>query len=515
MHLNRRSVLAAMAASASAAFFQRKSSATAAHPEVTAAELAQDHERPQFHLLPRANWMNDPNAPIYWKGLYHLFYQYNPERPVWGNIHWGHAVSEDMVHWRHLPVALTPSADGADGSGCFTGTAAVCDEHVVAMYTGVREVPLLEATVKDNPPNYRERQCLAIAEENDLVRWKKLPSPVIEDPPTHLCVNGFRDPSLWQEGEWWHLVIGSGIANQGGAVLLYHSRDLRQWEYCGILARRAQSPAHEPWNPWETWECPEFFALGNWHVLIYSAEGKCYWNSGHWDAATMSFHPEQTGLLDYGNCYAVKTQCDAEGHRVMWGWVTEARSREAFGFAGWAGVMSLPREISIDDRGRLRIRMVAAVHKLRGQRKWFPFHGDTNAIGHQLRQVELANCCGELCLHAQASGAGFSLEFAETGVSTSVWLTVAWSPQVPDAVQINGRPLAVSVDDSRAIEMHVYVDGSVMEVIVNSQAVWTARFYPGAGKAAGMCVRGEGALEALSDIELWPYAAISTDRLTH
>ena len=81
------------------------------------ARLASDPLRPQYHLLPAKNWMNDPNGPIYWKGLYHMFFQYNPGAAVWGDMHWAHAVSPDMIHWRHLSLALAPSPDGADADG--------------------------------------------------------------------------------------------------------------------------------------------------------------------------------------------------------------------------------------------------------------------------------------------------------------------------------------------------------------------------------------------------------------
>src|SRR6202140_913255 len=85
--------------------------------------LAADPLRPQFHLLPAKNWMNDPNGPIYWQGRYHMFFQYNPGAAVWGDMHWAHAVSSDMIHWRHLPIALAPSPGPADADGCVTGSA--------------------------------------------------------------------------------------------------------------------------------------------------------------------------------------------------------------------------------------------------------------------------------------------------------------------------------------------------------------------------------------------------------
>src|SRR3981081_1050957 len=83
--------------------------------------LAGDRPRPLYHFLAPGNWMNDPNGPIFWKGKYHLFYQYNPNGPFWGSIHWGHAASSDLVHWEDLPIALAPSKNGPDQDGCWSG----------------------------------------------------------------------------------------------------------------------------------------------------------------------------------------------------------------------------------------------------------------------------------------------------------------------------------------------------------------------------------------------------------
>src|SRR5262249_22362603 len=125
------------------------------------ARLAADPLRPQFHLLPAKNWMNDPNGPIYWKGKYHMFFQYNPNAAVWGDMHWNHAISDDMIRWKHLPIALAPTPGGDDSEGCFTGSAV--DDHGTAtiLYTGVKTVPPEQATLRDGHANFREVQCLA------------------------------------------------------------------------------------------------------------------------------------------------------------------------------------------------------------------------------------------------------------------------------------------------------------------------------------------------------------------
>src|SRR5580658_4095030 len=160
-----------------------------------ASRLAADPHRPQYHLLPAANWMNDPNGPVYWNGQYHMFYQYNPNGAFWGDMHWGHAVSPDMVHWRHLPVALAPTPDGPDAAGCFSGTAVVDGDRVGVLYTGVVSAPENQATIRDGVSSLKETQCLALASGRDLTNWTKVSQPVIATPPAGMDVSGFRDPS--------------------------------------------------------------------------------------------------------------------------------------------------------------------------------------------------------------------------------------------------------------------------------------------------------------------------------
>src|SRR3569623_1783532 len=125
------------------------------------AEVAHDPLRPEFHLMPQHNWMNDPNGPIWWKGQYHLFYQLNPHAAVWGDMHWGHAVSPDMIHWRHQPIALAPPPGGADSEGCYSGSAVVFDGKPIFIYTGVQNAPPVHATIRDGNDKLRETQMLA------------------------------------------------------------------------------------------------------------------------------------------------------------------------------------------------------------------------------------------------------------------------------------------------------------------------------------------------------------------
>src|SRR5688572_12844442 len=137
-------------------------------PPVEAAgsdrEVEQRH-RPQYHFLPPANWMNDPNGLIQWQGQYHMFYQYNPNGPFHGTIHWGHAISSDLVHWEHLPIALAPTPGGPDEDGCWSGCAVDDGGVPTFIYSGAR--------------NRVERACLATSSDG-LLTWEKYPgNPII------------------------------------------------------------------------------------------------------------------------------------------------------------------------------------------------------------------------------------------------------------------------------------------------------------------------------------------------
>ncbi|HEX6495337.1 MAG TPA: glycoside hydrolase family 32 protein, partial [Acidobacteriaceae bacterium] len=175
----RRTILQTLALTTGAALTRKLPALAVDTQSLTDAQIARDPMRPQYHLQPARGWMNDPCGPIYWKGRYHMFHQYNPHAAVWGDMHWAHATSPDMVHWRREPIALAPTPGGPDQDGCFTGTAVVADGKPTFLYTGVQKVPPNQATLRDGNSNLRETQCLAIAEDDALLHWRKLPQPVI------------------------------------------------------------------------------------------------------------------------------------------------------------------------------------------------------------------------------------------------------------------------------------------------------------------------------------------------
>src|SRR3984893_3609879 len=333
--------------------------------------LAADRPRPRFHLIPPSAWLNDPNGPLYWKGRYHLFYQYSPIVSNTGPKHWAHAVSTDLVHWKNLGIALAPTPGGPDKNGCWSGSAVIHKGVPPLVYTGGTWSAESERAEREKGL-VPERQMVAVAADpNDvnLMKWNKIPeNPVLATPPAGMKAVGWRDPSLWKEGDIWYMVIGSGEIGKGGMALLYSSKDLRNWTYLHPLAVAKPDPNMDATRPWASmWECPEFFFLQGKPVLLV-ARGNGYLTGTYSDHR---FQEEFSGQIDYGfAAYAQKTMEDEKGRRIWWAWIHEKRSAQAQVAAGWAGVMSLPKLLALQSDGSLGVDPVPELKVLRrGQKR--------------------------------------------------------------------------------------------------------------------------------------------------
>lgn len=516
--MDRRTLLKSAGSFAAAVAFERIASAKTTHAatsEAVRSRLAHDPRRPQFHLLPAANWMNDPNGPIYWNNQYHMFFQYNPDGPYWGDMHWAHAVSPDMVHWRHLPIALSPTPGGPDAAGCFTGTIVLENGVASALYTGVVDASLQNATINDGQHLFRESQCLATSTDPELKTWTKLPEPVISAPPAGMKVAGFRDPCPWWSGGWWYLAVGSGQRGRGGDVLLYRSKDLRRWDYLHLLASGAGSDKSAP-NPvasGDMWECPDFFPLDGKHLLIYGSMGGVHWQSGVLDEKEMRFHAEHSGILDHGSYYAAKTQLDANRNRIVWGWIPESRPLGQYKAAGWAGMMSLPRVLTLDGDGQLRIAVSPTVQVLRRREQKLMPGADA---GSQIARLVIENATGEILGRIRGRSEPFTIALTGTlphGTLSGPLVKLEFDPKTPDQILADGKPMPLRAEPREPIEVHVYVDGSVAEVIVQNSVAYTKRFYYTGSVAPRVQLQVEGTA-SIESLSIWQIAPISSDRLT-
>jgi len=306
-----------------------------------------DDYRNKLHFSASSGWLNDPNGFSYYSGVYHLFYQHNPHGTAWGPMHWGHAVSRDLIRWRHLPIALAPG-EAYDRDGCYSGTAAEHNGKHILMYTGNRRV-------SHSPSSTRQVQCLAVG---DGTHYRKLHgNPVIgsELVPPGSSTSDFRDPKLWREGETWYLLVASRGAGVGGQLLLYKASDLERWQYVGVAL-------HGGGCFGTAWECPDFFSLAGRELLIWSTQnvpenGCAYRNSyssvyaiGSLNRETARFDGCAPEILDFGpDFYAPQTVRTPDGRQILIAWMQmwERTMPTDELKQGWAGSMTIPRELEI------------------------------------------------------------------------------------------------------------------------------------------------------------------------
>jgi beta-fructofuranosidase len=471
--------------------------------------LAHDRHRPLYHFLAPANWMNDPNGAIFWKGKYHLFYQYNPNGPSWGTLHWGHTASSDLVHWEDFPIALTPSQEGPDQHGCWSGC--VVDDKGVptALYTA------------PGP----QTVCLATGDE-DLINWTKREVPVIREPPPELELAGFpsitgdssadfRDPFVWREKERWFLLIGSGLRGKGGTALLYESEDLRQWRYVQPFLTAIVG------TDCSMWECPMLLRAGDRCALFVCPHPEAknvVWFAGERENGRLC--ERQRGKLDLG-IYAYAAHClddPVRDRHLLWTWIKEGRPGKIRRAAGWAGLLSLPKECDVDANYHLIVRPAVELQLLRtegrtiqGQRlapssenPFLDFSGDCLEFDVELSLDEPA--IFELTVRATPDGAEcttISYHSAEQllivdGSKSSL------DPNVNHLIFLG--PLAA--DQNGLVRFRAFLDRSVLEVFLADRACITQRLYPTREDSLGVrCAVTKGSI-MVRQLAGWKMASI-------
>ena len=475
---------------------------TAGRPRDAAAlgamrdRLAADSHRPRYHVSPPANWLNDPNGLVQWNGRYHVFYQYNPTGPFHNTIHWGHAVSDDLVHWEDRPVALSPSPDGPDRDGCWSGCAIDDDGVATILYTGGRGTAQLP--------------CLATAADDDLTVWNKDPeSPVIEELPddpevlrTEDWEGEFRDHCVWREGDLWHQLIGAGIEDGGGAVLLYVSPDLRDWEYRGPILTGDHDTAGT------VWECPELLDLGEKQLLhVSNYEAVVYFLGSYADG---DFSVDRREKLDHGDFYAPQSMWTDDGRTLTWGWLPEARDVSAQWDAGWSGTLSVPRELSLAADGGLQQRPAAELTELRnahtGVERLRLGNGERRTLDVRSRRFELA--CTVRLDDADAVELGV-LETPDDEERTPVRYTKhgeviidRTAASLDPQATTDSQRMAVTPYDA-PLSLRVFADGSTVELFANERHCLTSRVYPTREDAVGVSLSAAGGAATVTALDCW------------
>ncbi len=487
--------------------------------------LLQDRHRPQYHASPPAHWMNEPHAPIYFDGQYHLFYQHNPLGPFFYHIHWGHWVSKDLVHWRDLPVALAPEHDDLSPDGIWSGSATY----------DANGLPVLFFTAAND--NLSPNQSVALAQSTylqdhnpDLVQWTKYPDSLMVQPHGIGAFGDFRDPFVWKEGDRWLALVGSGIEDVGGVALAFSSEDMLNWTYKGIFYQ-ADLQKYPYLGP--IWELPVFLPLGidqqgqHKHILLVSPVGEgadvevFYW-IGQWDEQRMSFIPDQEEpqLIDVGDFHFTgpSGMIDPKTNRKIIFTIAQGDRTSKLEYqAGWAHNAGLPLSIYLREDGRLGIEPIQELQSLRGKKH----------VSFQEKSLEEAN---DLLKHVRGDRLEIQVEL-QSSTAQNIGIKVRCTPDRAEetllyydrkAAQLlvdrtkstlNSQEVSTGIQGGTLdihddpLKLHIYLDGSMIEVYANGLKSLTTRVYPSRADALEMELWSDGELEVIS-MEVWDMQSI-------
>jgi len=404
--------------------------------------LITDPARPQWHFGPPAYWMNDPNGACWHDGWCHLFYQHNPHGDEWGDIHWGHARSRDLVHWEHLPLALRPQL-GAGEKHCYSG----CLAFTVAgtpriLYTSVKTDPAAPAT-----------QVPATPADPGWRTWNQPVATPFLDLSTHdgpAFDRDWRDPFVFREAGRTFLILGATLGDET-VIPLYENPagDLQQWHYRGIIHRAPRSQT-------VFLECPNLVRLGDKWLLLTSPCREVEWHSGTLDLQTCRFHAERMGVVDASDhYYATHPAADPTGRTVLFGWAQKFPKHR-----GWNGCLGVPRRVWLDDDGWFCSEPVAELAALRtGETAWPAKTLSSTPLSLPLPAG--ARHEGELTL---ARPAAATITFAIAGITLAVG---------PAGVQFDQRPPVPLPAGETRLQLRWLLDGSLLEVFVNDRAAYT------------------------------------------
>jgi len=471
-----------------------------------------DPNRPVYHFRPPAQWMNDPAGAIYHNGQYHLFYQFGPTSDQLTphiEMYWAHARSRDLVSWEDLPVALWASRDLGERR-CNSGSVMTNPKgQPMAFYTSV---PIMS--------NKARQQWAAVAEDDDLINWKKHPSNPLLSLETHggpRFGNGWGDTVIFQTNNRTFMILGAELG-EDVVLPIYETTDSdwTDWKYKGLLFRLPKTSLKDL-------ETPSFFPMGKQWVFLCSPGGQVQYFIGSFNLETLTFHPVNRGTLDhsYGDqwpslskeelsktrwpslnsprgFYANHTLINKDGQIILLGWVSGFKLGR-----GWNGCLALPRIFSLGSDGLPRQQPVPALKKLRGSH--------TN-----LKQLKLQDQ-----IHVVGEASGDTLEILvriNPGTAKSVGVNVRRSKSGNEGVPISYNRQQLSVAGTKIpfqlksheeiLELQIFLDKSVMEVFVNGgREVFTRVIYPGE-KDLGIELFASGGDALVESLDVWQMSSI-------
>jgi fructan beta-fructosidase len=434
--------------------------------------------RPQYHFSPPTNWTNDPNGLVFYKGEYHLFYQKNPYGNTWGHMSWGHAVSNDLLHWEHLPIAIAEYTDPATGDSTmiFSGTVVVDQENTSGLCeNGSCLVAIYTSHVHKNGEGLLQHQSLAVSNDNGRTWERYKTNPILS-----INRKDFRDPKVfWHEpSKSWVMAL---VIPDQYKVQFYKSANLINWKLSGEFGDIGDRA--------KIWECPDLYELpiendarGKRWVLSLSGShpqgpgfvGMQYF-IGTFDGLTFKAdNPKQEPLyLDYGKDFyaGIVYNNTMEGFpTVMIGWINNWTYGNLVPTAPWRGAMSIPRELSLKKVGeglRLLQRPLTSVNSVRSG-------GPIDMSRPMSKSIELqmefdASQTKESGIKLFPGSADEITIGFDTG-KKELFIDRSKPASTAKIKEFNSRETA-RLDVAGTIKLRIFVDQSIVEVFADDGAV--------------------------------------------
>ena len=440
-----------------------------------------DPHRPKYHLCPQGKWMNEPHAPLFYQGNYHIFYQGNPHGPIWDHIAWGHLISRDMIHWQDAPLALTPEGGTVAPDGCWSGSSLVDKEGKPRIYFTAGNDAIF--------PN--QSVALATPVDEKLHGWYQHPQALQRQ--NIGWMGEFRDPFVWLEGDTYFMLVGTGDENNGGGnAALYSSADGLSWDCHGMLLDYDFSQNQELGH---VWELPVLLPLrdeqGNvvCHCLLLCAcqiEGErveTYYFLGNWDGKNRKFEKlhEKARLVDLGKGVFTGPSgfVTPDGRSVVFTIAQGHMGFRADQEAGWAHNGGMPVELFWNGNG-LGVRPIREAESLR---KALLVDGN-NVPAEEMNPLLAHNGGNMLCLELTAGGDEASVLLC----GGEERLEIRYDRKEKRLMVLDGEGREIgryrgTVDDvdigSEPIRFTCYLDHSLLEVYVNEvKSVSLRNFFP-------------------------------------
>lgn len=490
---------------------------------LASAATAAYHEeyRPQVHYSPAKDWMNDPNGLIYYKGQYHLFYQYNATGNLPGNISWGHAVSSDLVHWKELPVAIPETGDEMVFSG-----SVVFDKSNSSGLGTAGKPPLVAVYTSAYKKTEKQAQSLAYSVDDGRT-WKRYSG----DPVLNLDTTSFRDPKVfWYEpAKKWMMVVALPSQHK---VSFYSSADLKTWKHLSDYGQAGAVGGE--------WECPDIFPMSvdgdpsktTWVLMININPGGLNGGSatqyftGDFDGTKFTADGSSGGdkvrWADFGSdFYASATYNDAPGNkRIMVAWMSNWLYGREIPTSPWRGADTFPRELgltTIAGKPQLVAQPVDGLTGLRSGSEAATMTGAT--VKNQTTTVKGGGEVLEIQADLQQTDAkqfGINVrtgkgQLTKIGYDTSsheLYIDRTKSGDVSfssDFAKIHRAPLAL---DNGRLKLHIIVDTSSVEVFADKgEVTLTDEIFPDPS-STGLSVFAEGGGAKVTSLHAWKLSSI-------